>query len=339
MTQENYPDRAVQRLLDLRALGFSEEPFSNSSDAKYFHMTAEHGNILEGLQDLVELRRGLGTVIGSFGMGKTMLARRLYFLYEKRPGYIVTQTHSAAFQTEAEILTAVCKQLGVQRMKGREDQYDELEKFLVRKALDKTNVVLILDDAEHMSPKALTFVHRLYNFDISQKLVQVILFAQPLILKSLRARPEVLSRVANNFNMNTLTVKETLQLMNFRCNVANRKDPFLTKEALVPLWEASNGVPRYIVNICFEAIYELSAHAKTTVDEQIISLAIERWKRNTQINELSPERKVKKVKKKTGKPDQEEIQAMILPFESLESIEAEVREDEKLRLLKEAHSG
>ena len=320
-----YPDRSIQRLVDLRSLGFSEEPFSNSADARFFFLSPEHGKILEGLQDLIELRRGLGVVIGSYGLGKTTLARRLFFLYDKRPGYIVTQTHSAAFQTEMEILNSVCNNLGVERRKSREDQYNELEMHMVRLTRDKLNVVVILDDAEHMTAKALTFVHRLYNFDISQKLVQVILFGQPELLKPFRARPEVLSRVSGKHIMNNLTVGETLQLVNFRCTVANRKEPFLTKEAVVPLWVASQGVPRSIVNICFEAIYELVAHKRFTADEEIIELAIQRWTKNTQL-ESNTEKETPKKKGKS-KDDNDRIQELLLPFESFDSLQLEMEEN------------
>jgi len=136
-------------------------------------------------------------------------------------------------------------------------------------------VVVILDDAQLMTPDALTLVHHLYNFDISQKLAQVILFGQPEIRRIFNARPEVLSRVDSWFRLNPLSLEDTLELIRFRCAVAGRKEPLLTQSAFLEVWKMTRGIPREIVALCSKVINEMGRLNKSVADNATVQVALE----------------------------------------------------------------
>lgn len=267
--------RDPQRRIILRELGFSEEPFSRSADPRFLYLSAQHGDVLDRIQEVIEERRGLAVVEGGFGVGKSTIARRLESIYRAYPeDFTVVFVHTAAYESEYAALLDVCYALNLDRRKGMTMQWREFENFLVDQKEQSRNVVVILDDAQLMQPDALSLVHHIYNFDISQKLAQVILFGQPELQRIFNQRPEVLSRVDAWFRLNPLSLEDTLELIRFRCAVAGRKDPLLTQSAFLEVWKATRGIPREIVAVCSKVIYEMGKQGKSVADNAVVHAAL-----------------------------------------------------------------
>jgi len=267
--------RDPQRRIVLRDLGFSEEPFSRSADPRFLYLSAQHGDVLDRIQEAIEEHRGLAIVEGGFGVGKSSIARRLESIYRAYPeDFVVVFVHTAAYESEYAALLDVCYALNLDRRKGLTMQWREFESYLVDQKEAGRNVVVILDDAQLMSPSALTLVHHIYNFDISQKLAQVVLFGQPEIRKIFNERPEVLSRVDSWFQLNPLSLEDTLELIRFRSAVAGRKEPLLTQSAFLLVWEATRGIPREIVALCSKIIDQIGLYGKNVADNAVVHHAL-----------------------------------------------------------------
>lgn len=267
--------RDPQRRIILRDLGFSEEPFSRSADPRFLYLSAQHGDVLDRIQEAIEERRGLAIVEGGFGVGKSSIARRLESIYRAYPeDFVVVFVHTAAYESEFAALLDVCYALNLDRRKGLTMQWREFENYLVDQKESGRNVVVILDDAQLMSPSALTLVHHIYNFDISQKLAQVVLFGQPEIRRIFNERPEVLSRVDSWFQLNPLSLEDTLELIRFRSAVAGRKDPLLSQSAFLMVWRETHGIPREIVALCSKVIDQMGLQNKNVADNSVIEAAL-----------------------------------------------------------------
>ena len=267
--------RDPQRRLILRELGFSEDPFTRSADPRFLYLSAQHGDVLDSIQSVVEERRGLAVVEGGFGVGKSTIARRLESIYRNYPeDFQVVFVHTAAYESEYAALLDVCYALNLDRRKGMTMQWREFEGFLVDQKEARRNVVIILDDAQLMTADALTLVHHIYNFDISQKLAQVVLFGQPELQRIFNDRPEVLSRVDSWFRLNPLSLEDTLELIRFRCAVAGRKEPLLTQSAFLEVWRSTRGIPREIVALCSKIINEMGQMGRTLADHLIVQAAM-----------------------------------------------------------------
>ena len=268
--------RDPQRRITLRDLGFAEEPFSRSADPRFLYLSAQHGDVLDRILEVVEEHRGLAVVEGGFGVGKSTIARRLESIYRAYPNeFIVVFVHTAAYESEYAALLDVSYALNLDRRKGMTMQWREFESFLVDEKKAGRNVVVILDDAQLMSPDALSLVHHIYNFDINQKLAQVVLFGQPELQRIFNERPEVLSRVDSWFRLNPLSLEDTLELIRFRCAVAGRKDPLLTQSAFLEVWKSTRGIPREIVSICFKIITVMGQQGKTVADNAVVQIALQ----------------------------------------------------------------
>lgn len=260
---------------DLSLLGLKEHPFHPSADPRFLYLSRNHLNILDRLQDIIDWREGLAVVEGHIGMGKTSLARRLYELTVQdettEPVYIHTATYNTAMDAARDISAAF-------RVRGRRayvDQLRELESRLVElKSQDRTAVVL-LDDAQFMQPDSLETVQNMLNFDISSKLVQIILFGQQEIKEIFVQKPAVHNRVVHWQSLGPLPFTEMVGLIDFRLTVAGRSEAMFSDTALALLYEFSNGVPRPLVMVCSNVIRLLAKKKARSADVAEVEEAIE----------------------------------------------------------------
>ncbi len=267
--------RDPKRRLTLKALGFQEDPFTTSADPRFLYLSPQHNEVLSSAQEVIENRRGLAVIQGGFGVGKSTLARRIEAVYREYPDdFQVAAIHTASYESEYAALLDVSLALNVERRKGITMQWREFEGFLVDQAENRRNVVVILDDAQLMAPSSLRFVHHLYNFDVSMKLAQVVLFGQPEVYRLFDAHPEVASRVAGWYRLNPLVLEETFELIRFRCEVAGRRPPLLTQSALLKVWESTSGIPREVVAVCSAIVDVLGDQGKTLADDTVADIAV-----------------------------------------------------------------
>jgi general secretion pathway protein A len=272
--------KKLERRLSLKRLGFSEDPFMASADPRFLYLSTQHGEVLERARDVIEEFRGLAVVEGGYGVGKSSLALRLESLYRGLADeYRVVFIHTASYESEFAGLQDICEFIGVPHKRGLTKQWRSFEEFLVDEHEQGRNVVVILDDAQLMSPDALRIVHTLYNFDArGRKLAQVILFGQPELSFIFGMHPEIRSRVNSWFRLNPLSVEDTVELIRFRCKVAGRDQPLFTQAGYLEIYEASEGTPRAIVSICSRVVEQIGERGDTTADLPLVQQAITDWR-------------------------------------------------------------
>jgi len=147
------------------------------------------------------------------------------------------------------------------------DQLRDFERFLVDVRKTDVNAVAIIDDAQRMSSTSLDTIQAFMNFDVRAKLIQVILFAQPEIHTTFSDNNAVLSRVASWQKLSPLPIDDANALIQFRCQVAGRKEPFYTDSAMLRLYEDTGGVPRPMIMTSAEVIRILIEEEKYVADE------------------------------------------------------------------------
>src|SRR5262245_31219940 len=163
--------------------GLTERPFSLAPDPRYLYLSDAHR------EALAHLLYGLGEggsfvqLTGEVGTGKTTVCRALL---EQLPADVDVAMIFNSQLTSLELLAAVCDELRVPYPDGTTSLkvlIDALSHALQRRT------VLIIDEAQNLSARALEEVRLLTNLETTkEKLLQVILIGQPELADHLARR-------------------------------------------------------------------------------------------------------------------------------------------------------
>ena len=114
-------------------------------------------------------------------------------------------------------------------------------------------MLLIVDEAQNLSPSALESLRMLSNINADKyQLLQMILVGQPQ-LKELLRRPELqqfAQRVSAHFFIPPLEKQEVGPYIEHRLRVSGRTTPLFTPAAIERIADASRCVPRTINILC-----------------------------------------------------------------------------------------
>ena len=260
---------------ELGRLGLKEHPFHPSADPRFLYLSRNHLNALSRLQDLIEWGEGLAVVEGHMGTGKTSLARRLYELTVQDENTEPVYIHTAAFSSPMGAARDISAAFGVRGTRAYTRQLRDLENYLIKlKREDKTAVVL-LDDAQLMAPDSLDTIQNMLNFDLSAKLIQIVLFGQQEIKEIFVQKKAVHDRVVHWQSLGPLPFSEVVGLLEFRLTVAGRVEPLFTDSALTRLYDFSRGIPRPLVIVCGNVLRLLAEHNAQIADLEEVEAAIE----------------------------------------------------------------
>jgi general secretion pathway protein A len=262
--------------------GLKQKPFSIAPDPRYLFMSERHREALAHLLYGVQGGGGFVLLTGEIGAGKTTVCR--CFLEQIPPrcnvAYIFNPKLSAL-----ELLITVCHEFGIKfpsltaagMPPGVKDYVDGLNEYLLRTHAVGQNNVLIIDEAQNLSPDVLEQLRLLTNLETSErKLLQIVLIGQPE-LRGMLARPELeqlAQRVIARYHLDALSEKETTQYISHRLAVAGLKGgiPF-DGGALHRIHQVTRGVPRRINLLCDRALLGAYATGKSRVDRAIVDKA------------------------------------------------------------------
>lgn len=268
-----------------KQLGLSKEPFSSTPDPEFFYHSREHQEALYRLEIAIRMRRGLSVVLGAVGTGKTTLSRILLQQFEPdNDNFVFRMILDPNFQSEFEFIKAIMEVFEVRTIPNSTIECkNELQNHLYKISLiEERNPVLILDEGQMLTPTFMEVLRNLLNYETNkQKLLQVVIFAQPEFLLKLKKKPNFNDRVALGYSINPLNEKETGELIRFRLDRAgaNSKELF-TDEAIKQIYHVTHGSPRKIINMCHESLITMIRSDQDVIDGPMVRDIIkqkEKW--------------------------------------------------------------
>src|SRR5262249_38925374 len=162
-----------------RFYNLRERPFSLSPDPDYLYPSRVHTEALNYLRYGIEGHAGFVVVTGEIGSGKTTLLQTVLRVIDRRTSVArLVNTMLAA----RELLEAVMLDFGLAPQPGQSKPVllRELARFLVEQRSAGRLALLIVDEAQNLSPEALEEIRMLSNLETEKsKLVQIILVGQP----------------------------------------------------------------------------------------------------------------------------------------------------------------
>jgi general secretion pathway protein A len=264
--------------LYLQYFGLNEAPFSITPDPAFVYLSEAHREALTHLMYGVG-QGGAGGFVqltGEVGTGKTTLCR---CLLEQVPDDCQVALVLNPLMTPRELLATVCEELGIDTA-GLGDSnkalVDALNAYLLEQHGAGRRVVIIIDEAQNLSPEALEQVRLLTNLETAKhKLLQMVLLGQPELRRLLQRQDlrQLAQRITARYHLVPLSQEDTRAYVMHRMQVAGSpRNPF-RKSALRALYRRSGGVPRLINIIADRALAAAYAREAGYVSAQMVSVA------------------------------------------------------------------
>lgn len=256
--------------------GLREKPFSLNPDPEFLYLSDRHRTALNVLEYGLARQAGIIVLTGEVGSGKTTLIR--HFLGEVGDNAtigVITNTHPAL----ADLLKWIALAFKIDlKDKPPFELYQSVVDFVESEHGKGRRVLLIVDEAQHLSVETLEELRMLTNVNVDKDiLLQTILVGQPELLDTLR-RPELsqfAQRVLVDYHLSALNFPETRAYINHRIRVAGGEADLFALEAVGGIFYMSGGVPRLINSICDIAMVYAYADDKRQVDLDTVMAIIE----------------------------------------------------------------
>ena len=233
--------------------GLTSKPFQLNPDPSFYFASKQHRRAKAYLEYGVSRNEGFIVITGEIGAGKTMVLRSLI---EGLSGSNVITGHLVTTQLGAEdTLRMVGAAFGF-RVKDvpKSELLITLEAFLISQTSKGKRCLLIVDEAQNLTPRAVEELRMLSNFQFgNQALLQSFLVGQPEFREILQ-RPEMeqfRQRVAATCHIGPLDQDETRGYIEHRLKCAGSKGkPSFEPAAFEGIFNASGGIPRRINAVC-----------------------------------------------------------------------------------------
>ncbi len=250
--------------------GIEENPFSNTPDPNYLFMSERHQEALAHLQYGVQGSSGFVLLTGEVGTGKTTICR---YLVEQLPENVDLAMCLNPRLSEAELLATICDELAINVKKcapgSVKDHMDALNKHLLKVHANGRRAVLIIDEAQNLTPSLLEQVRLLTNLETaSTKLLQIILVGQPELREILATTElrQLSQRITARYHLDPMTRPEAEQYIRHRLKIGKLTADTIQPGAMAEIYARSAGIPRLINSICERSMLGAFAMGVTRID-------------------------------------------------------------------------
>jgi general secretion pathway protein A len=234
--------------------GLSSEPFQINPDPRFYYASKQHRRAKAYLEYGVMRNEGFIVITGEIGAGKTTVVRGLL---DGLDADKVVAANLVTTQLDAEdTLRMVGAAFGV-RVKdvSKSDLLMTLEAFLVSHTSQGKRCLLIVDEAQNLTHRAVEELRMLSNFQYGQQaLLQTFLIGQPEFRAILQSpgMQQLRQRVTATCHIGPLDQAETQAYIEHRlkCAGAKPEHPSFDAAAFEAIFKATNGIPRRINLVC-----------------------------------------------------------------------------------------
>jgi general secretion pathway protein A len=234
--------------------GFTAKPFQLVPDPGFFFGSRGHKRAMAYLNYGLHQAEGFIVITGEVGAGKTTLIRNVLNSLSDQQ-IVATQIVSSQLN-ENDLLRTVALGFGLTLTRdSKADILIALASYFESLLNEGKRALLIVDETQNLSPRAIEELRMLSNFQSGSKsLLQSFLVGQPEF-REVMQRPEMKQlkqRVIASFHLGPLDKGETRQYIEHRLQKVgwNQNKLRFEEAAFEKIAEASSGIPRRINTLC-----------------------------------------------------------------------------------------
>ncbi|GAA5180382.1 XrtA-associated ATPase [Niveibacterium umoris] len=260
--------------------GFKSKPFQLNPDPTFYYGSRGHRRAMAYLEYGLHQSEGFIVITGDVGAGKTTLVRSLL---QRLDSAKVVAAHLVSTQIDADdILRLVAASFGLPAKNvEKADLLLQLEAFLVKLTAGGKRALLIVDEAQNLTPRAVEELRMLSNFQLEDHaLLQSFLVGQPEFRQTMQSEhmQQLRQRVIASYHLGPLDLAETRAYVEHRLGCVGWKtDPRFEPSAFDVIHAASGGIPRRINTLCDRVLLagflaEKHAVSATDVDDVVTEM-------------------------------------------------------------------
>jgi general secretion pathway protein A len=253
--------------------GLKENPFNVNPDPRYLFLTPHTQEALACLTYGIETRKGFILLTGEVGTGKTTLINKtLEWLHKER---VFTAFVFNPRLSVSQFFDFMMADFGIPCESHQKGQMLlKLNQWLLDRYRAGERAVLVVDEAQNLSPQMLEEIRLLTNLETStEKLLQIVLAGQPELEHKLN-QPELRQlrqRITLRAKTRQLTLEETQGYIEERMRIAGAENPdIFSPEAVAMVHRYARGIPRVTNLLCEHALVSSFADQKNPVPPEIV---------------------------------------------------------------------
>ena len=266
--------------------GLKEKPFSLSADPRFLYKSRTHAPVFDALRAGIRRREGIIVLTGEPGTGKTTLCRSVLEALDRKTFCTFVPD---PFVSREDLLKMLLIEFGVMSVEdlksgrlhaaSRPELSYPLYDFLKSLVPLQAYAVLILDEAQNLTPQLLEEIRILADLEGPEKLLQLVLVGQPELHDKLKdsALRQVDHRVSVRCSLDTLDKEAVPEYLSHRLIIAGggTDRPEFVPEAVELLFESTKGNPRLLNLIADKSLHHAHLERTWVITADIVKAALE----------------------------------------------------------------
>jgi general secretion pathway protein A len=251
-----------------------ENPFGTTPDPRFLYKSRAHREALAYLAQGIFLKKGFLAVTGEVGVGKTTIVRA--FVQTFNPCLEVSFVINTKVDFR-EMLYMLLTDFGVEiKSDSKVAMLAQLNEFLIKRYAENQNPVVVIDEAQNLSPEVLEELRMLSNLETNQqKLIQIVLVGQPELWDLLQRDDlrQLRQRIPGVCQMQLLSREEVYRYIRYRLAVAGLTNGQIvfSENAIDSIFELTAGIPRLINMLCDRVLLRGYLQRSRAVESDLVA--------------------------------------------------------------------
>jgi len=269
--------------------GLKENPFNVSPDPRYLFLTEQIEETLSGLMYGIQTKKGIVTLTGEVGTGKTTLVNRILDWLHQRE--IKTAFLFNSRMNSSQLFDFVLAEFEIPcDSRSKSQQLMKLNQWLLERFSSGETAVVIIDEAQNLTFPVLEEIRLLTNLETStEKLLQIVLCGQPELEEKLNLPQlrQLRQRIMLRCKTSPLTKEQTNAYVLERLRIAGAAtdgESIFSPSAIETVHLYSLGIPRVVNLLCEHALINAYVEQQRPIQPKIM----EDVAREFQLDQIEP---------------------------------------------------